>query len=99
MAQRRRDRAARGRRRPKLWIFGIIRLPILRLSAPVRPGAGFMSKVTLYSASAGTGKTYTICEEIASRIEKGLDPRRLLACTFTKKAAAELKSRAAVAFP
>lgn len=52
-----------------------------------------MSKVTLYSASAGTGKTYTICEEIASRIEKGLDPRRLLACTFTKKAAAELKSR------
>ncbi len=52
-----------------------------------------MSKVTLYSASAGTGKTYTICEEIAGRIEQGLDPRRLLACTFTKKAAAELKSR------
>jgi ATP-dependent exoDNAse (exonuclease V) beta subunit len=52
-----------------------------------------MSKVTLYSASAGTGKTYTICEQIAGRIEKGLDPRRLLACTFTKKAAAELKSR------
>lgn len=53
-----------------------------------------MSKVTLYSASAGTGKTYTICEEIADRIDvKKLDPRRILACTFTKKAAAELKSR------
>lgn len=52
-----------------------------------------MSRVTLYSASAGTGKTYTICAEIAARVEKGLDARRLLACTFTKKAAAELKSR------
>lgn len=52
-----------------------------------------MSRITLYSASAGTGKTYTICEEIARRVEGGLDARRLLACTFTKKAAAELKSR------
>lgn len=52
-----------------------------------------MKNVTLYSASAGTGKTYTICQEISRRVEKGLDPRRILACTFTKKAAAELKSR------
>jgi ATP-dependent helicase/nuclease subunit A len=52
-----------------------------------------MSRITLYSASAGTGKTYTICEEIARRVDAGLDARRLLACTFTKKAAAELKSR------
>ncbi|MEK6543387.1 MAG: UvrD-helicase domain-containing protein, partial [Elusimicrobiota bacterium] len=52
-----------------------------------------MKNVTLYSASAGTGKTYTICEEIAKRIKAGLDPKCIMAVTFTKKAAAELKSR------
>lgn len=49
--------------------------------------------ITLYSAGAGTGKTHTLCVEVAERIAKGLDPRRLLAATFTKTAAAELKSR------
>ena len=52
-----------------------------------------MKNVTLYSASAGTGKTFTICQEIAERIAKGLNPRRIVAVTYTKKAAAELKSR------
>jgi len=50
-------------------------------------------KTTLYSASAGTGKTYTICQEIAKRIIAGQNPRRILACTYTKRAASELKSR------
>ena len=49
--------------------------------------------ITLYSASAGTGKTHTLCVEVAERIANGLDPRRLMAATFTKTAAAELKSR------
>lgn len=52
-----------------------------------------MGAITLYSAGAGTGKTYAICQEIADRVTKGLDPRRILAATFTRKAAAELKSR------
>lgn len=47
----------------------------------------------VFSAGAGTGKTHNICEELASRIKNGLDPRRVLACTFTKVAAAELKRR------
>lgn len=48
----------------------------------------------LISASAGTGKTYTICQEVASAILKDkLDPARLVAATFTRKAAGELKAR------
>ncbi|MGP9819339.1 UvrD-helicase domain-containing protein [Salinarimonas sp. NSM] len=44
-------------------------------------------------ASAGTGKTYTLVEEIARAIAGGLEPDRLLAATFTKKAAGELSAR------
>lgn len=44
-------------------------------------------------ASAGTGKTYSLVERIADQIEQGLEPDRLLATTFTKKAAAELQAR------
>ena len=44
-------------------------------------------------ASAGTGKTYTLVERISSALERGLAPERLLATTFTKKAAAELAGR------
>lgn len=50
-------------------------------------------KLDVFSASAGTGKTYNICEELAQRIKDRLDPRRVLACTYTKAAAAELKQR------
>ncbi|WP_019831144.1 UvrD-helicase domain-containing protein [Sphingomonas sp. PR090111-T3T-6A] len=44
-------------------------------------------------ASAGTGKTYTLVEDITAAIAAGLAPDRLLATTFTKKAAAELSGR------
>ena len=48
---------------------------------------------TLISASAGTGKTYTICERVVAAITGGLDPARIVATTFTRKAAGELKAR------
>ncbi len=44
-------------------------------------------------ASAGTGKTYTLVERIRSAVDAGLAADRLLATTFTKKAAAELAGR------
>lgn len=50
-------------------------------------------KSTIITASAGTGKTYQITEELASRIAEGLDPAAVIATTFTKKAAAELAER------
>ena len=47
----------------------------------------------LIRAGAGSGKTYDLCETVAAAVRQGLDPARIMATTFTKKAAAELKGR------
>lgn len=47
----------------------------------------------LVLAGAGTGKTRTIIARAAHLISAGVDPRRLLALTFTRKAAGELVGR------
>lgn len=52
-----------------------------------------MNRLELVCAGAGSGKTYDLCETVALAVKEGLDPARILATTFTKKAAAELKSR------
>ncbi len=52
-----------------------------------------MGELTIVRAGAGSGKTYDLCRTIAEHVASGLDPARILATTFTKKAAAELKSR------
>ncbi|TWU10525.1 UvrD-helicase domain-containing protein [Allorhodopirellula heiligendammensis] len=51
------------------------------------------SKLELIRAGAGSGKTYNLCETVAAAVHGGLDPARIMATTFTKKAAAELKGR------
>jgi len=51
------------------------------------------NRVDSIIASAGTGKTYTLVERITAAVDDGLAPDRLLATTFTKKAAAELAGR------
>ncbi|WP_295625308.1 exodeoxyribonuclease V subunit beta [uncultured Corynebacterium sp.] len=50
-------------------------------------------KSTIITASAGTGKTWTITEELADRIRGGLSPSAIIATTFTTKAAGELSER------
>jgi len=47
----------------------------------------------LVLAGPGTGKTTTIVEAVAARIDAGADPERLLVLTFSRKAAAELRTR------
>lgn len=50
-------------------------------------------KSTIITASAGSGKTYTITERLAERIAGGLEPAEVIATTFTTKAAEELAER------
>lgn len=52
-----------------------------------------MKKLEVIRAGAGSGKTTELCRIVADAVSNNLDPSRILATTFTKKAAAELKSR------
>jgi ATP-dependent helicase/nuclease subunit A len=49
--------------------------------------------IDVITASAGTGKTYRVVQEAQSALDGGLDPERLMAVTFTVRAAEELRER------
>ena len=44
-------------------------------------------------ASAGSGKTEVVSQRITSLLEEGIQPRAIIAFTFTERAASSLKSR------
>lgn len=47
----------------------------------------------LVSAAAGSGKTTVLSQRVVAQIEAGADVRRMLICTFTNAAAAEMRAR------
>ncbi len=65
----------------------------MKLSPQQRKAVDFEGAPTLVISGAGSGKTTVLTNKIVRLIEKGYDSERILAITFTNKAANEMKSR------
>jgi len=65
----------------------------MQLSDQQKNAVEYIGSPTLVIAGAGSGKTRTLTAKIAYLISIGYDPKRILAITFTNKAAEEMKKR------
>lgn len=66
---------------------------LLDLSAQQKKAVEHVGTPALVVAGAGSGKTRTLTAKISYLVSKGYDPARILAITFTNKAADEMKER------
>ncbi|MCB9557667.1 MAG: ATP-dependent helicase [Deltaproteobacteria bacterium] len=69
------------------------RLDLASLNPQQREVVTSPTGYSLVIAGAGSGKTKTLTHRAAYLIDRGLDPRRILLCTFTNRAAREMTRR------
>ncbi len=74
-------------------------LPRLGLNPKQLEAVQYFAGPLLIVAGAGTGKTKTLTAKIALLIASGVSPARILAITFTNKAAQEMQQRVAKIVP
>ncbi len=67
--------------------------PQIALSPPQKEAVEYGDGPLLISAGAGSGKTRTLTQRLIYLIKNGVEPRRIVAITFTNKAAGEMKKR------
>src|SRR5687768_10168101 len=56
-------------------------------------GGSISARPLLVIAGAGSGKTNALAHRVAHLVVNGVDPRRILLLTFTRRAAAEMTRR------
>jgi len=65
----------------------------MELSPQQKEAVEYSGSPSLVVAGAGSGKTRTLTAKIIHLVDNGFDPQRILAITFTNKAADEMKTR------
>ncbi|MFI8948655.1 ATP-dependent helicase [Streptomyces sp. NPDC053750] len=88
-------------RRGSRGAYRLVRTPPARIDPPrldaaQRAVVDHRTGPLLVLAGPGTGKTTTLVESVAHRIDRGGDPERILVLTFSRKAAVELRDRMAL---
>ncbi len=67
--------------------------PLVRRDQAARAFAVDPARNVVLEASAGTGKTHVLVTRYVNLLQAGVDPTNILAITFTRKAAAEMRAR------